>query len=326
MKVILALLLVGISLVFAVPDSNNFKFRVANHLGPDLPAALAVKACGLPNVYVNAKDSGRVGFGHDIDSQLNPNAGGLCSGSSCGGNKRVMPTTRDEDDSDPDVLYAGDSVVNFHVYWRADQSDPERVLTRISQGDVAYAMGPDSSLSIQSAGSATAEFDVPNSSDTVLAKSYPTAAFSFNGHNRVIMQNWYLEHAVAPSCTLTASNPNDLVSTYTVAGVSNSNIASLNFKSRVRFDFASDGAPNGLVNVYVKWNAATSKFEKHIVGESGASFAPNWVDRISVRVSLVDENTGSLTAIIDDNIAPTATYLQACSVSRTNLLLSKKEN
>jgi len=322
--ILLTILLIGIATVFAQNQNvvDKFTFRVANHLGPDLPANIAFKSCGLPNVYVNIKNTNRVGFGLDIPAQANPNILGICP-NGCGGSG-----SRQERDSDEvPALYASDSVVNFNIFWHEDDTTPDRVLTRISQGAVAYVMGPGSTLNIASIGDGNdfTNASVPSTSQYVLAKNYPQAVFNFYDNNRMVMQNWYLEAAAAPgSCTPGAANPNDLVTTYSVTGVTNENIGSLSFKSRVRFDFDQSEASNGLVSVSTIWNSSTQHFETHIRGDEGAGFNPSWISNIDVKIAI----TGSgVNAMIDDTTEPTGSYIQNCAdpSGASSALLSKKK-
>jgi len=316
MKVILAILLFGLSLAFAqITDEQvaQFSFRVANHLGPDLPATISFKACGLPNVYVNAKNNSRFGFGQDIAAQANPDALGICPNGGCGGSSKRTIAFRD-DDSDTDALYAADSVVNFNIFWHSTDSSPDQVLTRVSQGAVAYVMGPGSSLAISSidGGNSYSTVTIPGTESSVAARNYPQAVFNFNDNNRMVKQNWYLEsNNGAPTCTAGAANPNDLVSSYAISGVTNENIASLSFKSRVRFAFEpSSSNANGRINVFAVWNSSTQHLEVHTRGDEGASFSANWISDIDVRIAIT--GTG-VNALIQDGVAPSSVWLQTCS-------------
>jgi len=302
---------------------DNFKFRVANHLGPDPPVSIKIKTCGLASVSLNGKDSGRLGLSYDIPTEMNPTASGICAGP-CSGNKRDVATTtggvRGEDDEDTglaNALYATDSVINFHIYWRQN-ADPSKVLTRISKGDVAYLMGADSAVWIEGVSSAQqyVTSQVPGVSPAVFveAKQYPTATFQFNDENKVVMQNWYLQRVSSVTCEPTSGGSNlpanDAMTQYAAGSVTNDNLDSQNFKSRIRFDLAEGGVPLGTVQVLILWNSAASLFEKHIRtdGTDGS-----WLTDISVKLTTVDDNGNTLTTLFDDDTTAVAQANQWCT-------------
>jgi len=311
MKIVCILIVAFIALV-----SADEWFRVANHLGTVTPSAIKFKACALPNVYVNAKNSGRIGFGFDLPAVVNVNGGGICTGG-CGSGKRVIDA-REDDDSDPNALYATDSAVNFHVYWSrgegGDLGDPNRILTRVTNGDVAYQMGADTALSVAS-NSGSGYVSV----GSLTARRYPEATFQFLDDNRVISQNWYFEQSNPNFACTSGGDANDLVQVYHVASVNNGNVGDLSFKSRVRFEFAEEATPLGKVSVQVVWNSATQRFEKHVRSTDGASFSHTWLTGIHVRVTA--EVAGNQVVIMDDNSVPVTEFSQSLMILNLLLLL-----
>jgi len=330
--VLLALVLAfAVSIYATTPNPENYWFRITNHIGASTPAAIKVKTCGLANVYVNAKDSGRMGFGYDLRPQLNPNVGGMCTGG-CGSTKRTfdpdfdthtLRTDSDDDVGETNALYATDLTVNFGVFWNTDSNgnliNGNKIMTRIAHGDIAFVLGSDTSLSLDSVDSANQYSTVtaPDSS-VVSVKHYPQAVFQFNDANRIIKQNWQLEFANdGETCVESAPENNEIVSEYGGKNVTAVNYGNWGFKTRVRFDFAEDAAANGMVHVTLTYNSSTGRFLKRIRGSSGADFAPSWLSDISVYLTATD-GAGTVVLIDDDNNSgpqPITTYVQNCSPS-----------
>jgi len=323
---ILVALFLGLAFTVFAEYEDKFWFRVANHIGTQTPAAIRIKSCGLPTVHVNKKNSGRIGFGLDIAPQVNPNAGGMCSGG-CADKKRSdwnLQSLREDDDvGDIHALYASDASANFDVFWSASGgslSGGDKIMTRVSQGDVAYTLDSDASLTLvnEAAGGEYHNVAVPGvSGANVNIRHYPEARFQFNDDNRIVTQNWRLEfdHPIE-SCTVNAPDNNEIVSEYHNTGITATNFNTWSFKSRVRFNFAPVTEPDGLVTVKVEWNAANARFLKRVRGTDGTDFAPAWLDDISVKVTAVNE-AGTVIHVIDDDAngpsAAVTTYVQACT-------------
>jgi hypothetical protein len=146
MKVVLALLL----FLVTVSVTSAAFFRVANHLGTNAPKGIKFKQCGLGNVYVNGKDTSRLGFGVDLPTaslELN----GICGDDD---KKREVDSEHPENfyeelsklpiDSDEvedfeargvaGAVVAADAVANMHVYWNKDgdtYTEANRILLRV---------------------------------------------------------------------------------------------------------------------------------------------------------------------------------------------------
>jgi len=339
MKFLLAIFLFCVVAVYATSNVNDFWFRVANHIGTETPAALRVKTCGLGRFYVNKKDNSRFGFGYDIAPVVNPYVNGLCTGG-CGSSKRdseFLARLDEKGENDMDVanaLFASDSYINFDLYWGIDNNgdftDDDRIMTRITNGDIAYVLSADASLLLDNGDQNNfINVTVPGSSSVVPIRQYPSANFQFNDDNHLITQNWKLELAYpAETCSINAPVNNEIVSLYAAQGITAENYADWSFKTRVRMEFIQNSAfIDGLVTVVAEYDATTGNFVKRIRGTAGASFAPLWIDAISMRLTATSGDT-TLVLIDDDangESGPSSTYIQSCSPADLSSIALKKK-
>jgi len=327
MKIIIIVLLTIVSYAIAGAPSSNW-FRVANHIGTSVPAAIKFKSCGLPNmVFVNAKDTGRIGFGYDVDAQSNP-ASGLCTnGCSDSDDKREADHEefeRGEDGWNPDALYAQDSAVNFMIYWGAYSSGAvaDKIFTRIANGDVSYSLGSDTTLTVSN----TNQLDSYTNIGDEVVRLYPDATFQFFSDNHVITQNWYFEQANPDfACTDDDDNANDMVHVF--EGPASSDVT---FRTRVLFTFTDDTPSSGVVAVAIEVDE-DGNLVQHIRTFNCADCFPyggSWVDSIQVLVVGSDGNTYiNWDSTDEESSTPSATtfYSQACTdVSTGGTILDKK--
>jgi len=337
MKVLFAFVLLLVAVYAQYEDS--FWFRVSNHIGTDTPTGIAIKTCGLGRFYVNKKDNGRFGFGYDIAPVVNPNANGMCTGG-CGSDKRSDELFAQLDErgteEDANALFAGNAFVNFDLFWQTDADgnliNPDRILTRITNGDIAYLMSSDASVALNSADlDAFLSVTVPGTDVQVPVRKYPQATFQFSEDNRLIMQNWQLELATpTETCTVSAGSNNEVVYAFGAQGITATNLADWTFKTRVRFQFAEEAEPDGLVTVVIQYDSAgeTPVFNKRVRGTAGANFGPNWIDDISIKLTAYNGDT-VLTLIDDDANGPSAvlnTLTQYCSPADLDSVSITKKN
>jgi len=324
MKVIFLVLLTIISCAIAGAPSANW-FRIANHIGTSTPAAIKFKSCGLPNmVYVNAKDTGRIGFGYDVDAQSNPSAG-LCP-NGCSDDKREVAHPefeRGDDGWNPSALVAQDSAVNFMIYWGyyGAGAVADKIFTRISNGNIAYSLGSDTTLTVSN----TDQIDSYTTIGDEVVTLYPDASFQFLSDNHIITQNWYFEQTNPDFACSNEGTANDMVTVF--AGPSSSDIS---YRTRVLFTFA-DGVPAGTVGVAVETDD-DGNLVQHIRTFNCADCFPyggSWIESIQVLVVGSDGNTyidwDSTTGV--STPAASSSYSQSCTdVSTGGVLLNKKRN
>jgi len=286
MKVILVVLCV----LVAVCASQDNWFRIANHIGTSLPAAIKFKSCGLvDNVFVNAKDSGRFGFGYDVPSDSNGGSSSMCS-NGCDDKKRTVVKDDEERGDDNNALYAQDSAVNFMIYWTANSdgtfSTADKIFTRITNGDVAYSLGEDTTLTVSNVDQLSQYATVGSS----VVRRYPSASFQFFSDNHVVTQNWYFEQ-INPdyNCQVSEDAYNDVVTTFTAGS------DGTDYKTRVTFVFTENcdtSIADGVVSVSVI-DDGHGNLVQHIQTLNGAeSFGAPWITDIQVLVTdASDSNT-----------------------------------
>jgi len=312
MKFILIVLFAFITLAFAGESSQNW-FRIANHLGTSLPAALKFKSCGLADsVYVNAKDSGRFGFGYDVPASDSDSGFSMC-GNGCGDKKRSI-IKDDEERGEESGIVAVDSAVNFMIYWTANSdgsfSTADKIFTRISNGDVAYSLDTNSIITVSNVDQASRFVSVGGNN----VKSYPAANFQFFSDNHVVTQNWYYEQ-VNPdyNCASNSEAFNDVVTVFPAGA------AGTSYKTRVSFTFADScdtSEADGLVSVSVIEN--NGNLETHIRSLNGAfALGAPWISNIDVLVT--DASDSSIIYIQSSSSASglpsgaSSSYTQLCN-------------
>jgi len=309
MKIFILVLLTIVSYAIAGAPSSNW-FRVANHIGTSIPAAIKFKSCGLPNmVYVNSKTlSGRVGFGYDVAAQSDPSLG-LCT-NGCSDKREPSHEEFERGDGwDADALFAEDSAVNFMIYWGSYSGSAvaDKIFTRITNGDVAYSLGADTTLTVsntdQTAGYATIGDEV--------VRLYPDANFQFLSDNHVITQNWYFEQANPDFACTDSGASNDYVHVF--AGPESDDVT---FRTRVLFTFA-DGDANGLVGVAIETDEDGNLVQHIRTYGAEYPFGGSWIGSIQVLVIGSDGNTyinyNSVNDASPSTPAATTSYGQTCS-------------
>jgi len=323
MKIILLVLVTLISYAIAGAPSANW-FRVANHIGTAVPAAIKFKSCGLPNmVYVNAKSSGRIGFGYDVDAQSNPSLG-LCTGGCADDKRDDVDSTffeRGEDGFDADALFAEDSAVNFMIYWGSYSvgAVADKIFTRITNGDVAYTLDADTTLTVSNANQLSSYATIGDE----VVRLYPNANFQFLSDNHVITQNWYFEQANPDYACSGDGSANDMVHVFPAPTSDD-----VTFRSRVLFTFA-DGEAVGTVGVAIE--LTDGHLVQHVRTfncDNCFPYGGSWVGSIQVLVLGSDGNTYINWDSTTDSSTPSATssYSQSCSdVSTGGTVLDKKK-
>jgi len=301
-------IIIFIALLFTVTYAAKW-YRIANHLGATPPKAIKFKQCGLGSVYVNGKDSGRIGFGVDLGASAGA-AVGICDD---GDKKRTIDPEDPEsliaaikslpEDSDEvesykagrtDTYVANDATANMHVYWGKSGSeftDANRVLLRVVDGGVSYTLPSGTAVNVEPLSG-----DEYVGSGSSLVKVYNDAMFYFRDGMRTIMQNWIYHSNNQENCQSshdTANgNDNEMIKAYPKGGATD-------FKTRVRFEFNGNEV-SGHVQVYLTSDA--SKVYVHYRGIEGASYNPSWgsifvqVKNAATDADIFDETTTAVTS------------------------------
>jgi len=178
--------LIVFALFFALAAGQAF-FRVANHVGFNAPQAVSFKQCGVAGTFwVHGKDSGRFGYGVDINAQAAP------SGLS---NSAAGP-----------VYVAEDTDVGMTAYWDGtninNYDDGNKIVLRTNNGDASYGLEANCSSYVAA---------VDASTDSNGYKVYNDVDFFYSYDMRSSSQNWMVHSG--PDCTQqTATN------TYALSG------------------------------------------------------------------------------------------------------------
>jgi len=226
-----------------------------------------------------------------------------------------------DDGFNPDAVYADNSAVNFMIYWSTNSdgsfSTADKIFTRITNGDVAYSLDTDCTLTVSNADDVDSYVTVSGSP----VRTYPSANFQFLSDNHVVTQNWYYEQANPDyACSASSGTHNDVVTSFT-AGASGTS-----YKTRVTFVFTDDAeaSATGAVGVSIV-DDGEGHLLQHIRSLNGASaLGAGWISDIQV---LVTDASDSNTIYINTSVAaglPTSTNYQCNDIALTPTALKRK--
>jgi len=174
--------IIALALFIAVATAQPF-FRVANHVGTNVPNAVSFKQCGVAGtVWVHGKSTGnRFGYGADIPSEQA--VAGLCSDGPVVSGSYV----------------ADDATIGMTAYWAGNYNnyeDGNRIGLAISGGELSYDLDNDCS----------AYTDAVGTGSTGGYKNYPSVNFFYGEDMRSSSQNWIVHtSAECPNYYATAN-------------------------------------------------------------------------------------------------------------------------